>query len=178
MPPSDKGIVLGSDSLSCSRRRDKLPLQYTPAPKAQPQPRVTSSEGKTLKEIRQGVRLKRKSTLQIKAYQDGSGPSKRASKLGHKQGCANNNVQVNLDPDGFYKVHIDYAHCTAIAVGSGLNPSDVLRVIEEDNIERETQQTQTDQPMQDPDQNLEDMEMEEFRTRFDPCSEDELSEEE
>lgn len=48
-----------------------------------------------------------------------------------------NPCEVNLDPQGFYNVQVQYTHCSAIAKGAGLSPSVVLETLDEDNIERQ-----------------------------------------
>lgn len=42
-----------------------------------------------------------------------------------------------LRPDGFYEIKVDYAHCLEIAKITGVNPTDVLATIDEDNRARE-----------------------------------------
>lgn len=44
---------------------------------------------------------------------------------------------IDLDPQGFFNVRVQYSHCADIASGSGLPISDVMNVVEEDNLERE-----------------------------------------
>lgn len=96
---------------------------------------VSSSE-KTLNEFCQGIRLKRKTTWAFKAGRaDDSGPSKRTMRK-NKQA---NNINVSLDPEGFYKVRVDYAHCSMLANQAGLSKEAVIQTIEEDNQERQTQ---------------------------------------
>lgn len=65
----------------------------------------------------------------------GAGPS---TKTGENRPSAKSPCQVDLDPQGFYNVHVQYSHCTDIASGSGLPISDILAIIEEDNRARET----------------------------------------
>lgn len=50
-----------------------------------------------------------------------------------------NNINVSLDPEGFYKVRVDYAHCSMLANQAGLSKEAVIQTIEEDNRERQTQ---------------------------------------
>lgn len=43
---------------------------------------------------------------------------------------------AELQPDGFYKIHVDYNTCFDMATVCGVNSSAVLRTVEEDNVQR------------------------------------------
>ncbi|KAF3333009.1 hypothetical protein FCM35_KLT02586 [Carex littledalei] len=73
-------------------------------------------------------------------------------------------VEVNLNPDGFYQVRVEYAHCTGIASGCGLKPTDVLETVAQDNHERAAHVTQEQQAWHDNEEHME----EEPPVRFDP----------
>lgn len=86
------------------------------------------------KDRKQGhVMRRRRKTLAPGDY--GAGPS---TVNGDNGPSAKSPCQVDLDPQGFFNVHVQYSHCTDIASGSGLPISDVLAIVEEDNRARET----------------------------------------
>lgn len=125
-------INLAPSASPASRGKDNHQQGATPSLLARTG--VSSSE-KTLNEFRQGVRLKRKTTWAFKAGRaDGSGPSKRPTSKKNRQA---ERVQVNLDPEGFYAVRVDYAHCSKLAKEAGLSSDVIIQTVQEDNRERQ-----------------------------------------
>lgn len=60
----------------------------------------------------------------------GSGPSKKPT-----ASVTERNVDLVKKSDGFFEVHVAYSHCSEIADGCGLRMQDVIKNIEEDNLQ-------------------------------------------
>lgn len=43
---------------------------------------------------------------------------------------------INLSPEGFYEVEVEYDHCAEISRGCGIQPTDVFKALDEDNLQR------------------------------------------
>lgn len=99
-------------------------------------------------EAKKSNRLKRKADIQFRAQTPEPTKTIRAetsrpgpSRPRNKEGC-------NLNPEGFFEVHVQYDRCVDLAYNLGLKPGDVLQTIEEDNAARRedlAKQAQIDQ---------------------------------
>lgn len=47
----------------------------------------------------------------------------------------------DLNPEGFFEVHVQYGKCVDLAYSLGLKPGDVLQTVEEDNLARKAEYT-------------------------------------
>lgn len=104
------------------------------------------------------------------------GPGESSKRLTLKEGSRREEKKAELcfNAEGFVEVKVQYGHCVNIADGCGINPKEVLLMVEEDNTERVNMQLVQDMTNTDT-QTYEDANEEIDSSRFEPDPEDELS---
>lgn len=83
----------------------------------------------TVRELRPNTRSKRKAGVKS-THQ--TGPSKKKAAQGPQATC-------DLNPEGFFEVHVQYAQCKELATRFGVDPNDVIQTVQEDNQQRQTE---------------------------------------
>lgn len=161
------------------KQAEKNPTQPSPnSPTGSAGSRGSSNPFTSLADLRRSARVKRKSAC--RAQNSPPGPSKKQvigtlspptvqSTREHQEGPSSHMTFEKAQED-YYKLNVPYAVCTDIAHMMGIATEDVLRTVEEDNMQRASQKDVQDSGGQSEQQNS--------HIRFDDEEEEEGAEEE